>query len=33
MDKKQWEAEKKQFNDTSRYNDIMDVHRHVSTAH
>lgn len=33
MDKKQWEAEKKQFNDTSRYNDIMDVPRHVSKAH
>ncbi|WP_283622189.1 hypothetical protein [Limosilactobacillus avium] len=33
MDKKQWEAEKKQFNDTSRYNDIMDVPRHVSRAH
>lgn len=33
MDKKQWAAEKKQFNDTSRYDDIMDVPRHVSSAH
>lgn len=33
MDKKQWAAEKKQFNDTSRYNDIMDQPRHVSRAH
>lgn len=33
MDKKQWEAEKKQFNDTSRYNDIIDLPRHVSRAH
>ncbi|MGM9892686.1 hypothetical protein [Limosilactobacillus sp.] len=33
MDKKQWAAEKKQFNDTSRYNDIMDRPRHVSRAH
>lgn len=33
MDKQQWEAEQKQFNDTSRYRDIMDVPRHVSRAH
>jgi hypothetical protein len=33
MDEKQWEAEKKQFNDTSRYQDIMDAPRHVSRAH
>lgn len=33
MDKKQWQAEQKQFNDTSRYNDIMDTPRHVSRAH
>lgn len=33
MDQQQWEAEQKQFNDTSRYQDIMDVPRHVSRAH
>lgn len=33
MDQQQWEAEQKQFNDTSRYRDIMDVPRHVSRAH
>ena len=33
MDNKQWEAEKKQFNDTSRYKDIMNVPRHASRAH
>lgn len=33
MDKKQWQAEQAQFNDTSRYNDIMDTPRHVSHAH
>lgn len=33
MDKKQWEAEKKQFNDTSRYQDIMNAPRHISRAH
>ena len=31
--KQQWQAEQAQFNDTSRYNDIMDVPRHVSRAH
>lgn len=33
IDKKQWQAEQAQFNDTSRYNDIMDMPRHVSHAH
>ncbi|MDO4903722.1 MAG: hypothetical protein Q3959_05640 [Limosilactobacillus sp.] len=33
MDKKQLEAEERQFNDTSRYNDIMNEPRHVSRAH
>lgn len=33
MDRKQWQAEQAQFNDTSRYNDIMDTPRHVSRAH
>ncbi|MGM9906826.1 hypothetical protein [Limosilactobacillus sp.] len=33
IDKKQWQAEQAQFNDTSRYNDIMNVPRHVSRAH
>lgn len=33
MDKKQWQAEQAQFNDTSRYNDIMNATRHVSRAH
>lgn len=33
MDNKQWEAEKKQFNDTSCYKDIMNVPRHASRAH
>lgn len=33
MDKKQWQAEQAQFNDTSRYNDIMNAPRHVSKAH
>lgn len=33
IDKKQWQAEQAQFNDTSRYNDIMDKPRHVSHAH
>ena len=33
MDQQQWEAEQKQFNDTSRYQDIMDVPRHISRAH
>ena len=33
MDQQQWEAEQKQFNDTSRYQDIMDAPRHVSRAH
>lgn len=33
MDQQQWEAEQKQFNDTSRYQDIMDSPRHVSRAH
>ena len=32
-DKQQWAAEQAQFNDTSRYNDIMDAPRHVSRAH
>lgn len=32
-DKKQWQAEQAQFNDTSRYNDIMNAPRHVSRAH
>ncbi|MFR0771159.1 MAG: hypothetical protein ACLSH6_02745 [Limosilactobacillus pontis] len=31
--KQQWQAEQAQFNDTSRYNDIMDVPRHISRAH
>lgn len=33
MDKQQWNAEQKQFNDTSRYKDIMNLPRHVSKAH
>ena len=32
-DKQQWAAEQAQFNDTSRYNDIMNLPRHVSRAH
>ena len=32
-DKQQWQAKQAQFNDTSRYNDIMGVPRHVSRAH
>lgn len=33
MDKKQWQAEQAQFNDTSRYQDIIDLPRHTSSAH
>lgn len=33
MNRKQWAAEQKQFNDTSRYNDIIDAPRHISKAH
>lgn len=33
MNQQQWQAEKAQFNDTSRYNDIMNLPRHVSSAH
>ena len=32
-DRKQWQAEQAQFNDTSRYQDIMDAPRRVSHAH
>ncbi|WP_373842482.1 hypothetical protein [Limosilactobacillus sp.] len=32
-DSKQWQAEQAQFNDTSRYQDIMNHPRHISRAH
>lgn len=33
MDNKQWQAEQAQFNDTSKYHDIIEQPRHISTAH